>query len=113
MEGQGQVPAGRLMEQMQERCKRFMEQMTQAVNTAPDGRWIEGSEVEAFELIHRFGQEVYQAALQGRIDAGQAAAAKSPAAFSPSGSGAGAEQGSQRYPTPGPAGLGEAGAASL
>jgi hypothetical protein len=92
MDGQEQGSKAGSVEQMRERCRRFMEEMTKAVNAAPDGHWIEGSEVQASQLIHRFGQEVYQAALQARIDANQTAAAKSPGAFSPSGERTGPQQ---------------------
>jgi hypothetical protein len=79
------VLAGR----MQERFKSCMEQVVQAVNAAPDGRLIEGSEVEVHRLMRQFEQQVYEAALQARVEASEVAAAKSPAAFSPSGRRAG------------------------
>jgi hypothetical protein len=79
-----------LVGQMHAQFQACMEQVMQAVNAAPDGRLIEGSEVQVHALLRAFEQQVYQTALQARVGASEAAAAKAPAAFSPSGPGAGA-----------------------
>lgn len=55
----------------------FAEQMADAVNNAPNGALIDGSEEAARNVIQAFGLAAYQAALQKRIDAAEAA-------FSPS-----------------------------
>jgi hypothetical protein len=93
MERRAEIPKDDLVGQMQGQFKTCMEQVIQAVNAAPDGRWIEGSEVQVHALMRAFEQQVYQTALQARVGASEAAAAKAPAAFSPSGPGAGAGQG--------------------
>jgi len=48
------------------------------VNAAPDGQWIEGSEEEVCRLMAELRQQTYEATLQMRADAAEAA-------FSPSG----------------------------
>ena len=49
-----------------------------AVNEAPNGAWINGSEMEVRDLLGDFRRKAYETALQMRIDAAQAA-------FSPGG----------------------------
>jgi len=49
-----------------------------AVNKAPNGAWINGSEMEVRDLLGDFRRKAYETALQMRIDAAQAA-------FSPGG----------------------------
>lgn len=93
MERRAEIPKDDLVGQMQAQFKTCMEQVMQVVSAAPEGRWIEGSEVQVHALMRAFEQQVYQTALQARVGAGEAAAAKSPVAFSPSGPGAGAGQG--------------------
>ena len=93
MERLTEIPQDQLVGQMQAQFKACMEQVMQAVNAAPDGQWIEGSEVQVHALLRQFEQQVYETALQARVGASEAAAAKAPAAFSPSGAGAGAGQG--------------------
>lgn len=90
MDGQEPVRQEALVKELEGVYRSYMGQVMAAVNAAPNGRWIEGSEVRVNELMNQFKREVYQAALQLRIDAQEQAAAKSPAAFSPSGPGAGA-----------------------
>ncbi len=55
----------------------FLKLVMQAVNEAPDGEWISGSEEQVRELSAVFRQRVFQEAVQQRIDAAEAA-------FSPS-----------------------------
>jgi hypothetical protein len=93
MERRAEIPKDDLVGQMQAQFKACMEQVMRAVNAAPDGRWIEGSEVQVHALLRQFEQQVYQTALQARVGTSEAAAAKAPAAFSPSRPGAGAGQG--------------------
>jgi hypothetical protein len=50
------------------RFTEYMGRVMDAVNAAPDGKLIEGSEVQVHDLMRQFEQEVYQAALQARID---------------------------------------------
>ncbi len=45
----------------------------QAVNQAPDGEWIAGSEEDVRNLAAEFRERVFQEAVQQRIDAAEAA----------------------------------------
>ncbi len=59
-------------------AEEFLKDVMEAVNQAPDGEWIEGSEEQVRERFARFRTQVFEKALQARIDAAEAA-------FSPSG----------------------------
>jgi hypothetical protein len=113
MERLAGIPQDELVRQMQAQFTACMEQVRQAVNAAPEGRLIEGSEVQVHTLMRQLEQQVYQTALQARVGASEAAAAKGPAAFSPSGPGAGAGQGPGGGAATEPAGVGEAPASSV
>lgn len=58
-------------------AEQFLQDVMEAVNQAPDGAWIEGSEEQVRERFAKFRTRVYESALQARIDAAEAA-------FSPS-----------------------------
>ena len=90
MDRQTQVRKEQLSEVLEAEYRSFMGRVMEAVNAAPDGRWIEASEVQVNDLMNQFKERVYQAALQCRVEANQTAAAKAPAAFSPSRGRAGA-----------------------
>jgi hypothetical protein len=90
MDGLVPVRKEQLAEQLEADFRVYMGQVMAAVNAAPDGRLIEGSEVRVNTLMNQFKARVYQRALQARIQASEPAAAKAPAAFSPSGGRAGA-----------------------
>jgi len=64
-------------ESMKQKTQTFLEEVMKAVNEAPDGEWIEGSEEGVRDLSAEFRKAVFQAAVQGRVDAAEAA-------FSPS-----------------------------
>ena len=55
-----------------------------AVNDAPNGQIINASEEKVRDLFARFRQTAYQAALQARIDAAEAAFPPSPGSNRPS-----------------------------
>jgi hypothetical protein len=57
--------------------RRVLQSVIKTVNDAPDGEWIDGSEEGVRDLAAEFRQRVFQAAVQGRVDAAEAA-------FSPS-----------------------------
>jgi hypothetical protein len=90
MERLVQVRKEQLAEDLESEFRTYMGRVMEAVNAAPDGRLIEASEVQVNELMNQFKGRVYQRAVQARITASETAAAKSPAAFSPSGRRAGA-----------------------
>ena len=65
---------GKMWEMMEVKLR----QVAAAVNAAPDGSWINGSEMEVRDLFGQMRREAYETALQMRVDAAQAA-------FSPGG----------------------------
>ena len=69
-------------ESMRQAAEEMLQDVMQAVNDAPDGDWISGSEEQVRNRFAVFREQAYQAALQARIDAAEAA-------FSPSGDGSG------------------------
>jgi hypothetical protein len=66
-----------LMTRMRGTVEQAMQQVAQAVNAAPDGQWIEGSEDEVCQIMADLREKTYQTAVQMRADAGEAS-------FSPS-----------------------------
>ena len=66
------------LEEMREITATMLRGVAEAVNKAPNGAWINGSEMEVRDLLGDFRRKAYEAALQMRTDAAQAA-------FSPGG----------------------------
>lgn len=62
---------------MRGELEQMLRAVAQAVNAAPDGQWIEGSEYQVRDLMAKWRERVFQQALQMRVDAAEAA-------FSPS-----------------------------
>ena len=60
-------------EALRSEMEMFLESVMQAVNEAPDGEWISGSEEQVRELCAVFRQRVFQEAVQQRINAAEAA----------------------------------------
>jgi hypothetical protein len=52
--------------------EQLIQQVTQAINHAPDGDIIDGSKRQVYDLMNQFEQRLYQAALQQRIATAQA-----------------------------------------
>jgi hypothetical protein len=71
---------GQLIERMRNEFEQLMTKVSRAVNDAPPGRVIVDSEEQVRDLLGEFRQSTYQAALQLRVDAAEAA-------FSPGGQG--------------------------
>jgi hypothetical protein len=65
---------------MRNEFEQLMTKVSRAVNDAPVGRVIVDSEEQVRDLLGEFRQSTYQAALQLRVDAAEAA-------FSPGGQG--------------------------
>ena len=88
--------ADALIERTREQFEQLMRQVAAAVNAAPEGQVISGSEEQVRDLLGEFRRGVYQMALQMRVDAAEAA-------FSPGGPSDGtaaAGQGSRRARSP-------------
>jgi len=78
MDGLPALSADALMERMRAEFEQMVRDVASAVNAAPEGRVINGSEEQVRDRLGEFRQRVYQAALQMRVDAAEAA-------FSPGG----------------------------
>ncbi len=82
------LSAEELIERTRGEFERLMREVAAAVNAAPAGRVINGSEEQVRDLLGDFRRGVYEMALQMRVDAAEAA-------FSPSGSAHGPSQAGQ------------------
>ena len=60
-------------ESVREDVDGFLEQIMEAVNEAPDGEWISGSEEQVRDLTAAMRQYVFERAVQKRVDAAEAA----------------------------------------
>lgn len=78
----GAVSPQAFVREMRERTDRMLAQVMEAVNQAPDGAWINGSEMQVHDLLEDYRREVFEAALQQRTKAAEGA-------FSPGGPGDG------------------------
>jgi hypothetical protein len=77
------VSAATLLEQLRGRFEQLCQDVAAAVNQAPVGHVINASEEKVRDLLADFRQATYQAAVQLRLDAAQAAF--SPSAAPPDG----------------------------
>ena len=73
MEPQPQLAAQDLLTLLRGRFERLCHDVADAVNQAPPGQVINASEERVRDLLADFRQATYQAALQLRLDAAQAA----------------------------------------
>jgi hypothetical protein len=71
------VPPQQLVEALQSEFDAYAREVMEALNQAPDGAWIEGSEEQVRDLSADFRRRVFERAVQMRINAAEAA-------FSPS-----------------------------
>ncbi|HEY4329025.1 MAG TPA: hypothetical protein VGN88_04755 [Phycisphaerae bacterium] len=53
---------------MQAECRRVMEQIAEAVNSAPTGNVISGSEMQVRDLMEELRQKAFELSVQMRID---------------------------------------------
>ena len=72
-----QVAPEKFVETMKDEIERYAKEVMEAVNEAPDGAWIAGSEERVRDLSAEMRRKVFERALQQRVDAAEAA-------FSPS-----------------------------
>lgn len=72
-----QVASEKLAAAMQQELQQYFQSVMQAVNAAPDGAWIAGSEEQVRNLSADFRRQAFEKAVQLKIDAAEAA-------FSPS-----------------------------
>jgi len=71
---------------MQEECRRIMGQIADAVNAAPTGNVISGSEMQVRDLMEELRQKAFELSVQMRIDSTEST-------FSPSAGRGGETQG--------------------
>ena len=73
MESSPRVPPQQFAESMKQEFEEFAKQVMEAVNDAPDGQWIAGSEEQVRGLCAEMRQRVFERAMQQRVDAAEAA----------------------------------------
>lgn len=76
MDGPNQIASEVYLQKMRQRMDQALRRVAQAVNDAPDGQWINASEMQVFQEFNDLRREAFQTALQMRADA--AASAFSP-----------------------------------
>jgi hypothetical protein len=67
------VPPEQFVESVREEVDEFLKQIMGAVNEAPDGQWISGSEEQVREITGAMRQRIFERAVQRRVDAAEAA----------------------------------------
>jgi len=67
------VVAEAFAERMQQKIDQTMREVAEAVNRAPDGAWINASEMKVRDVFAELRREAYETALQMRLDATHAA----------------------------------------
>lgn len=91
-EATGLVSPQAFEQAMQDATRQMLHDVMYAVNQAPDGQWINGSEMQVRDLLGDYRTRVFEVALQMKADAAEGA-------FSPDGPGdrpASEEQGGHR-----------------
>lgn len=73
METSPRVSPQQFADSMKQEFEEFAKQVMDAVNDAPDGQWIVGSEEQVRDLCAAMRQRVFEKALQKRVDAAEAA----------------------------------------
>ena len=87
--GSAQVLPEEFARRMQPKLEQAMRRVMEAVNAAPDGAWINASEIPVQDVFAGLRREAYETALQMRLDAAEGA-------FSPGGPGQRQAAGKQR-----------------
>jgi hypothetical protein len=67
------VPPQEFVESMRGEVEQYLKQVMEAVNQAPDGEWISGSEEQVRDLVAAMRQRIFEQAVQQRVDAAEAA----------------------------------------
>ena len=78
MDGHGRIEADELIRRMRAEFDKTMREVAQAVNDAPDGHWIDGSEEQARNALGEFRRKAYEQAMQMRVEAVETSAAFPP-----------------------------------
>ena len=67
------VPPEEFAESMKQEMEAYLKKVMEAVNVAEDGQWIAGSEEQVRDLSAEMRRRVFEAAIQKRTDAAEAA----------------------------------------
>jgi hypothetical protein len=67
------VPPEQFAESMKQEMEHYLKEVMEAVNEAPDGQWIAGSEERVRDLSAAMRRRVFEKAVQQRVDAAEAA----------------------------------------
>lgn len=73
MEMAPRVSPQQFAESMKAEFEELAKQVMEAVNDAPDGQWIAGSEEQVRDLCAEMRRKVFERAVQKRVDAAEAA----------------------------------------
>ena len=73
MSGAPKVSREEYAKQMKAEMEGYLASVIEAVNEAPDGAWIAGSEEQVRDLSAGFRRRVFEKAVQMRVDAAEAA----------------------------------------
>jgi hypothetical protein len=65
--------ASTIADSMKREFEEFAKEVMEAVNNAPDGQWIAGSEEQVRDISAEMRRRVFEAAVQRRVDAAEAA----------------------------------------
>jgi hypothetical protein len=68
-----QFPPEQFAEAMKQEVEQYLKDVMEAVNKAPDGEWIAGSEERVRDLSAEMRRRVFEKAMQKRLDAAEAA----------------------------------------
>ena len=67
------VPPEQLVESMKKDLEQYAQEVMEAVNDAPDGEWIAGSEERVRDLSAEMRRRIFERAVQQRVNAAEAA----------------------------------------
>jgi hypothetical protein len=73
METSPRVSPQQFAQSMKQELEEFAKEVMEAVNDAPDGQWLAGSEEQVRDLCAEMRCKVFERALQKRVDAAEAA----------------------------------------
>ena len=68
-----QVAPEKFVETMKDEIEQYAKDVMEAVNNAPDGAWIAGSEERVRDLSAEMRQRIFERAMQKRVNAAEAA----------------------------------------
>jgi hypothetical protein len=74
MDGPNQLSTDAYLQAMRQRMDQALRRVARAVNDAPDGAWIDASEMSVFREFNDLRRDAYKTALQMRADAAAASA---------------------------------------